>query len=166
MQLRLHSFSEEDETGGLRYRRRSVCRLSVCGDPHGPACRFCELARITGNDVIETDRGMMWMVYSSKTKKTRKIPVRREVAELARRLMASAPGGISSPALSQHAGKSLDNCGWWVSFHRDPRDSRLGQASGKENSTLATQPGTRSRIACYPAFGTMALAVQLRRWPN
>ena len=37
---------------------------------------FCELATITADDIEETPRGTMWRVYSSKTKKTRKIPVR------------------------------------------------------------------------------------------
>ena len=35
----------------------------------------------------------MWRVYSSKTKKTRKIPVRSEVADLTRRLTETAPTG-------------------------------------------------------------------------
>ena len=52
---------------------------------------FCELARLTTDDVVETERGMMWRIISSKTKKTRKIPVRAEVADLTRRLIASAP---------------------------------------------------------------------------
>lgn len=52
---------------------------------------FCELARLTADDVVETDRGMMWRVYSTKTKKTRKIPVRPEVADLTGRLMETAP---------------------------------------------------------------------------
>lgn len=52
---------------------------------------FCELARLTADDVEESPRGMMWRVYASKTKKTRKIPVRPEVAELTRKLMKTAP---------------------------------------------------------------------------
>ncbi len=32
---------------------------------------FCELAKVTADDVEESPRGMMWRVYSSKTKKTR-----------------------------------------------------------------------------------------------
>jgi len=54
---------------------------------------FCELARLTADEVEESERGMMWRVYSSKTEKTRKIPIRSEVADLARRLMATAPQG-------------------------------------------------------------------------
>ncbi len=52
---------------------------------------YCELAKLTADMVIESDRGMMWKVFSSKTKKTRKVPVLPQVAELTRKLMASAP---------------------------------------------------------------------------
>jgi integrase len=43
---------------------------------------------------------MMWRVYSSKTKKTRKIPVRAEVAELTRGLMQTAPRTSNVPLFS------------------------------------------------------------------
>jgi hypothetical protein len=66
---------------------------------------FCELARITADDVEETPRGMMWRVYSSKTKKTRKIPVRPEVAELTRRLMQTAPKGSGQSLFRTKTGK-------------------------------------------------------------
>lgn len=54
---------------------------------------YCELAKLTAENVEETPRGMMWRVYSSKTKKTRKIPVRPEVATLTRTLLKTAPRG-------------------------------------------------------------------------
>ena len=56
-----------------------------------------ELARLTADEVLETERGMMWRVYSSKTRKTRKIPIRREVAERTRQLIATAPPGSGVP---------------------------------------------------------------------
>ena len=96
MQLRLHSFSEEDETA-IYDIVDEVFAGFLFAAIHTGLRPFCELACITGDDVMETDRGMMWRVYSSKTKKTRKIPVRREVAELARRLMESAPAGSAVP---------------------------------------------------------------------
>ncbi len=65
---------------------------------------FCELAKMTADDVEETPRGMMWRVYSSKTKKTRKIPVRPEVAELTRTLMETAPKGSGLPLLRNTQG--------------------------------------------------------------
>jgi hypothetical protein len=46
---------------------------------------FCELATITADHVEVSDRGMMWRVYSSKTKKTRKIPIHAAVATLVKR---------------------------------------------------------------------------------
>jgi len=67
---------------------------------------FCELARLTADDVVETDRGMMWRVYSTKTKKTRKIPVRPEVAALTRRLMGTAPTGTAIPLFRNTRGNA------------------------------------------------------------
>jgi integrase len=58
---------------------------------------FCELARLTAEDVEETKRGMLWRVYASKTKKTRKIPVRSDVATLTRALMKTVPKGAALP---------------------------------------------------------------------
>ena len=65
---------------------------------------FCELAKLTGEHVEETPRGMMWRVYSSKTKKTRKIPVRPEVAQLTRKLLKTAPLGSSLPVFRNAQG--------------------------------------------------------------
>jgi hypothetical protein len=39
----------------------------------------------------------MWRVNSSKTKKTRKIPVRPQIAVLTRQLMRTAPKGSTHP---------------------------------------------------------------------
>ena len=66
---------------------------------------YCELARLKAEDVEEADRGMMWRVYSSKTKKTRKIPVRPEVAKLTRELLQSAPRGSGLPIFRNTKGK-------------------------------------------------------------
>jgi integrase len=66
---------------------------------------FCELAKLKAEHIDETPRGMMWRVYSSKTKKTRKIPVRPEVATLARRLLKKAPAGGGLPVFCNTQGK-------------------------------------------------------------
>ena len=67
---RLHSFTEEDE----------AAIYDATDEPFGDFLfvaihtglrPFCELARMTADNVVETDRGMMWRIYSSKTKKTR-----------------------------------------------------------------------------------------------
>jgi integrase len=55
---------------------------------------------------VETDGGMMWRVYSTKTKKTRKIPVRPEVAELTKRLMETAPRGSGTPLFRNAKGRT------------------------------------------------------------
>jgi len=66
---------------------------------------FCELARLTADDIEENGRGMMWRVYSTKTKKTRKIPVRPEVGELTRQLTKTAPRGSGVPLFRNSRGK-------------------------------------------------------------
>jgi integrase len=65
---------------------------------------FCELAKLTAEHIEETPRGMMWRVYSSKTKKTRKIPVRPEVAKLTRKLLKTAPLGSGLPVFRNAQG--------------------------------------------------------------
>jgi integrase len=95
-QPRLDSFSQADEEaiyGATETRFRDFLFAAI----HTGLRPFCELAQITADEVEETPRGMMWRVYSSKTKKTRKIPVRAEVAELTRRLMKTAPRGSGLP---------------------------------------------------------------------
>lgn len=103
-QPRLQSFSQEEETaiyGATESRFKDFLFAAI----HTGLRPFCELATITADDVSETDRGMMWRVYSSKTKKTRKIPVRPEVAELTRRLIKTAPAGSGTPLLRNTQGR-------------------------------------------------------------
>jgi integrase len=91
-QPRLHSFSAEDEKT-LYEATDEPFRNFLFAAIHTGLRPFCELAQLKADDVEEISRGMMWRVYSSKTKKTRKIPVRPEVAELTRRLMKTARRG-------------------------------------------------------------------------
>ncbi len=103
-QPRLQSFSPEEETalyGATESRFKDFLFAAI----HTGLRPFCELATITADDVSETDRGMMWRVYSSKTKKTRKIPVRPEVAELTRRLIKTAPAGSGTPLFRNTQGR-------------------------------------------------------------
>jgi len=93
---RLHSFSEADEAA-LYDATDEVFGDFLFAAIHTGLRPFCELARITADDVEETDRGMMWRVYSTKTRKTRKIPIRSDVAELTGRLMTTAPAGSEVP---------------------------------------------------------------------
>jgi integrase len=89
-QPRLHSFSKEDEEaiyGTTEERFREFLFAAI----HTGLRPFSELAKATADDVEENGRGMMWRVFASKTKKTRKLPVRPEVAELTRKLTRTAP---------------------------------------------------------------------------
>lgn len=100
---RLASFTPADEQ--ILYDATEVCfRDFLFAALHTGLRPFCELARLVAEDVELTERGMMWRVYSSKTKKTRKIPVRPEVAELTRRLMKTAPRGSTLPLLRNTQG--------------------------------------------------------------
>jgi len=93
---RLQSISPEDEQT-LYQATDKTLRDFLFVATHTGLRPFCELAKLTADQVDETPRGMMWRVYSSKTKKTRKIPVRPKVAALTRKLMRSAPRGSGIP---------------------------------------------------------------------
>jgi len=103
-QPRLQSFSQEDEEA--IYGACEECfRNFLFAAIHTGLRPYCELARITADDIEENGRGMMWRVYSSKTKKTRKIPVRPEVADLTRKLLKTAPRGSGLPVLRNTKGQ-------------------------------------------------------------
>ena len=117
---RLHSFSAEDESL-LHSATDDVFADFLFAAIHTGLRPFCELAHVTVDDVVETERGMMWRVYSSKTKKTRKIPVRREVAELTRRLTETAPPGSGSPLFRNTRGggwKKVTGVGRFLAIKR------------------------------------------------
>ena len=91
-QPRLHSFDKEDEAAIYEATDEPFANFLFAA-VHTGLRPFCELAKLTAADVEESSRGMMWRVYSSKTKKTRKIPVCREVAELTRKLIGGRSEG-------------------------------------------------------------------------
>ena len=84
---RLHSFSDEDEQQLYDATDEYFGNFLFAGIYTGLR-PFTELARLTVDDIIETERGMLWRVYASKTRKVRTIPVRSEVAELTLKLRA------------------------------------------------------------------------------
>jgi integrase len=101
---RLHSLSEEEEQA--LYGATEPCFGNfLFAAIHTGLRPFSELARITADEVEESERGMMWRVYASKTKKTRKIPIRPEVAELACKLIKTAPKGSGLPLFRNTQGK-------------------------------------------------------------
>jgi integrase len=104
-QPRLQSFSVEDEE--TLYGATEECfRNFLFAAIHTGLRPFCELAQLTAEHVEENDRGVMWRVYSSKTKKTRKIPVQKAVATLTRRLLATAPKGSGKPLFRNTQGNA------------------------------------------------------------
>lgn len=101
---RLASISPDDEKA--IYEATEACFSEfLFAAVHTGLRPFSELAQLKAEDVHETDRGMMWRVYATKTKKIRKIPIRPEVAERTRELMKSAPEGSGSPIFRNTKGK-------------------------------------------------------------
>ncbi|MCA9054853.1 MAG: tyrosine-type recombinase/integrase [Planctomycetaceae bacterium] len=102
-QPKLHSLSREDEQA-LYKATDEPFRNFLFAAMHTGLRPFSELARLTAEHVEVTDRGMLWRVYATKTKKVRKIPVRPEVAELTQQLMAAAPHGARQPLFRNSRG--------------------------------------------------------------
>jgi len=112
---RLQSFSKEDEDALYKAVAKPL-RDFLFAAFHTGLRPYCELAKITADDVEEAQRGMMWRVYSSKTKKTRKIPVRPEVAKLTRELMKTAPRGSGLPVFRTTTGKAWSKVNGVIRF--------------------------------------------------
>jgi integrase len=104
---------------------------------------FCELAKLTAAHVEETPRGMMWRVHSSKTKKTRRIPVRPEVAKLTRKLLKEAPT-TESPVFRNPQGNA------WKKVTGVHRFLKLKRELGW------IAPDSRSRYSTYSCRHTFA----------
>ncbi len=100
---RLQSFSPADEEV-IYANTDEVFGAFIFAAIHSGLRPFSELARLTADDVHETDRGMMWRVYATKTKRTRKIPVFGKVATLTRKLMKTAPKGSGVPLFRNSQG--------------------------------------------------------------
>jgi len=140
---RLHSFSKENEEaiyGATEERFRDFLFAAI----HTGLRPFCELARVTADDVEENGRGMMWRIFSSKTKKTRKIPVRPEVAELTRRLMRTAPRGSGLPLLRNTKGRPWKRMTGVVRFLALKRKLKWDEDP------------TKKRYSCYTCRHTFA----------
>jgi integrase len=140
---RLHSLSKEDEEavyGATEERFRDFLFAAI----HTGLRPFCELAKVTADDIEENGRGMMWRIYSSKTKKTRKIPVRSEVAELTRKLMKTAPRGSGLPLFRNTKGKPWQRMTGVVRF-----------LAIKKKLNWEQDP-TKSKYSCYSCRHTFA----------
>jgi integrase len=142
-QPRLHSLSPEDEEA--MYGATIECfRDFLFAAIHTGLRPFCELARLTAEDIVETEQGMMWKVYSSKTQKTRKIPVRPEVAQLTRRLMKTAPVGSGLPLFRNTQGKA------WKPVTGRGRFSQIRRKLGWDKDPQ------RRKYSCYSCRHTFA----------
>ncbi len=142
-QPRLHSLSDSDEEAILAATDECFRNFLFAAIRTGLR-PFCELARMTADHVEETARGMMWRVYSSKTKKTRKIPIRPEVAELTRRLMQKAPKGSGTPLFANTQGKA------WKPVTGRARFSKIRSKLGWDKDP------TKRRYCCYSCRHTFA----------
>ena len=148
--------------GSLRCRGGYVQGFSIRCHPHR-ITPFCELGRLTADAVVETDCGMMWRVHSSKTGKSRKIPVRSEVAELTRELLGKLPSG--RPVFGNRNGDRWRRGAGGKHF-REVRKS-LGWENDPRRRTYSCYTArTPSGIGCSSAFGMAVSAVPSRRSPN
>jgi integrase len=140
---RLHSFSKGDEAAllgaaGPHFRDFLFAAVLTGLRP------FCELARLKAEDVEESPRGMMWRVHATKTGKTRKIPVRPEVAELTRRLLGTAPRGSGEPLFRTVTGRAWRKVNGVVKF------CGLRKKLGWDTDPV------RKRYSCYSCRHTFA----------
>lgn len=148
---KLHSFSEEEEQ--LLYEATDVS----FGDFLFAAIRtglrpFTELARITVNDIIESERGMLWRVYASKTGKTRTVPVRAEVADLTLKLRQKLGKAPDTVLFRNSRG------GAWTKVAGVQRFRKLRQDLGWMKDPV------RQRYSCYTCRHTFAHRMLAGYW--
>jgi integrase len=142
-QPRLQSFTADEERA-LYEATDEPFRNFLFAAIHTGLRPFCELAKLTADEVIVTDRGIMWRVYSSKTKKTRKIPVKREVAALVRKLIKTAPRGSGIPLFRNSQGNA------WKKVTGVTRFGSLKRKLGWDKDVR------RTRYSCYTSRHTFA----------
>jgi len=152
-QPRLQSFSPDDEQA-IYGAADEPFRKFLFAALHTGLRPFCELARLTGDDVIETERGVMWRVYSSKTRKTRKIPVRTEVAKLTREMLRTCPRGSGVPLFRNPQGNR-----WLKPTGGDPF-RRIKRQLGWD------QDPVRKKFSCYTCRHTFAHRMLSGYWNN
>ncbi len=148
---RLISMSPEDEL--LLYDATKLpFRNFLFAAIHTGLRPFCELAKLKCDDVFETDRGMMWRVYSSKTKKTRRIPIRSEVAELTRELMTTSHSSTDSVLFLNQNNQP------WTKAMGVNRFLRLKKKLGWD------QDSEQTRYSCYICRHTFAHRMLAGYW--
>lgn len=149
---RLQSFSADDEK--LLDSADTAFRNFLFAAIHTGLRPFCELARITADDVEETPRGLMWRVYSSKTKKIRKIAVRPEVAKLTKTLMKTAPRGSGVQLFRTTRGKA------WAKVNGVAHFIQIRRKLGWDKDPV------RKKYSCYTCRHTFAHRMLSGYWNN
>ncbi|MBA2115025.1 tyrosine-type recombinase/integrase [Bremerella alba] len=150
---RLHSFSTEDERA-LYDATDEPYRDFLFAAIHTGLRPFSELAQVTGNDVVESDRGMMWRVYASKTKKTRVIPIRKEVAELTRSILSRDNSGTDGVIFRNSQGDP------WKKVTGGSRFRNLRQKIGW------IEDSKRKNYSCYTCRHTFAHRMLAGYWTD
>jgi len=130
-QPRLQSLSPEEEQT-LYEATEETFRNFLFAAIHTGLRPYCELAKLTADHVEVSDRGMMWRVYSSKTKKTRKIPIHKDVAKLVHRLMLTAPKGSGKPLFRNTRDEPWKRMTGVVRFSGTEEKTGLGSRPGEE----------------------------------
>ena len=150
---RLHSFTPAEEQA-LYQATDEPFRDFLCAAVHTGLRPFCELARLTADDVEEAPRGVLWRVYSSKTKKTRKVPVRPEVAVLTRKLLRAAPKGSGLPLFRNSRGTA------WTKVAGVLRFLTIKRQLGWD------QDPARQKYSCYTCRHTFCHRMLSGYWNN
>lgn len=150
---RLQSISPEDEKiiyANLEPQFKNFLFAAI----HTGLRPFCELAKLVAEHIEHTPRGMMWRIYSSKTKKTRKIPVRPEVASLVMQLLKDAPLGSNLPLFRNTKGRP------WKRMTGVVRFGDLRRKLGWD------QDPVRSKYTCYTCRHTFVHRMLSGYWTN
>ena len=150
---RLQSISPEDEQT-IYSKLEPQFKNFLFAAIHTGLRPFCELAQLKAEHIEHTPRGMMWRVYSSKTKKTRKIPVRPEVAKLVTQLLKDAPPGSNLPLFRNTQGRQWKRMTGVVRFGNLRKKLKWDQDS------------VRSKYTCYTCRHTFVHRMLSGYWTN
>ncbi|QDU29219.1 Phage integrase family protein [Anatilimnocola aggregata] len=148
---RLQSLSPEDEQA-LYGAADKPFRDFLFAAIHTGLRPFCELAKLRVCDVELQSGGMLWRVYSTKTKKSRKIPVRSEVAKLLMRRVGTA--AKDAPLFPNPQGRP------WKKVTGKARFSKMRKDLGWDTDPI------RKGYSCYTCRHTFAHRLLSGYWNN
>ncbi|WP_425619171.1 tyrosine-type recombinase/integrase [Anatilimnocola sp. NA78] len=148
---RLQSLSPQDETALYSVADKPF-RDFLFAAIHTGLRPFCELAKLRVCDVELQSGGMLWRVYSTKTKKVRKIPVRSEVAKLVMRRLSAA--SKDAPLFPNPQGRA------WKKVTGRARFSKMRKALSWDTDPI------RKGYSCYTCRHTFAHRLLSGYWNN